>query len=213
MSTPFPKGLATTTGQKSSDSSYGFLRKSDDSAYLSTWVDAGVTFLANYTVSVGGVAISSSVTDPQFTVVDGTASHGKFQANVNVSGFGTGASWYGNSSDTQPKLSVTTADTSANLGPGGSSATDWKLSRTGTAAAKIGGAGASIGLYGATPVAQASRVGQLTAASGSASSTISDVGASFNQTTLNNNFKSLATKVNGIEAALSAAGGGIGVTA
>jgi hypothetical protein len=36
----------------------------------------------------------------------------------------------------------------------------------------------------------------LTAATGTAGNTISDVGASFNQTTLNNNFKSLASKVN-----------------
>jgi hypothetical protein len=36
----------------------------------------------------------------------------------------------------------------------------------------------------------------LTAATGTASNTIGDVGASFNQTTLNNNFKSLASKVN-----------------
>jgi len=36
----------------------------------------------------------------------------------------------------------------------------------------------------------------LTAATGTASNTIADVGAAFNQTTLNNNFKSLAAKVN-----------------
>jgi hypothetical protein len=36
----------------------------------------------------------------------------------------------------------------------------------------------------------------LTAATGTASNTIADVGATFNQTTLNNNFKSLAAKVN-----------------
>jgi len=36
----------------------------------------------------------------------------------------------------------------------------------------------------------------LTAATGTAGNTVSDVGASFNQTILNNNFKSLAEKVN-----------------
>lgn len=36
----------------------------------------------------------------------------------------------------------------------------------------------------------------LTAATGVTGNTISDVGASFNQTTLNNNFKRLADKVN-----------------
>lgn len=42
----------------------------------------------------------------------------------------------------------------------------------------------------------------LTAASGTAGSTISDVGASFTQATLNNNFRSLTAKVNTILALL-----------
>lgn len=42
----------------------------------------------------------------------------------------------------------------------------------------------------------------LTAATGTASDTIADVGASFNQTTLNNNMKSLADKINAVIAAL-----------
>jgi hypothetical protein len=42
----------------------------------------------------------------------------------------------------------------------------------------------------------------LTAATGTASDTIADVGASFNQTTLNNNMKSLADKLNAVIAAL-----------
>ena len=44
----------------------------------------------------------------------------------------------------------------------------------------------------------------LTAATGTASNTIADVGAAFNQTTLNNNFKSLASKLNEVLAALEA---------
>jgi len=42
----------------------------------------------------------------------------------------------------------------------------------------------------------------LTAATGTAGNTISDVGATFSQTTLNNNFKSLSAKINAIQAAL-----------
>lgn len=42
----------------------------------------------------------------------------------------------------------------------------------------------------------------LTAATGTASTTIADVGAAFNQTTLNNNFKSLADRVNALAALL-----------
>lgn len=38
----------------------------------------------------------------------------------------------------------------------------------------------------------------LTAATGTPSTTIADVGGAFNQATLNNNFKSLADKVNNI---------------
>jgi hypothetical protein len=46
----------------------------------------------------------------------------------------------------------------------------------------------------------------LTAATGTASDTISDVGGAFNQATLNNNIKSLADKINEIRAALVSAG-------
>lgn len=41
----------------------------------------------------------------------------------------------------------------------------------------------------------------LTAATGTASNTIADVGSSFSQTTLNNNIKSLAAKINEVIAA------------
>lgn len=44
----------------------------------------------------------------------------------------------------------------------------------------------------------------LTAATGTASDTIADVGAAFTQATLNNNFKSLATKLNQVLTALEA---------
>jgi hypothetical protein len=46
----------------------------------------------------------------------------------------------------------------------------------------------------------------LTAATGTASDTIADVGGSFSQTTLNNNFKSLADKLNALIAAVENAG-------
>lgn len=46
----------------------------------------------------------------------------------------------------------------------------------------------------------------LTAASGTADGTVADVGAAFNQVTLNDNFKELAVKVNAILAALRANG-------
>ena len=45
-------------------------------------------------------------------------------------------------------------------------------------------------------------IADLTAASGTADDTVADVGGAFNQTTLNNNFQDLATKVNLILAAL-----------
>lgn len=46
----------------------------------------------------------------------------------------------------------------------------------------------------------------LTAATGTASNTIADAGSSFTQATLNNNFKSLASKINEIADALEKAG-------
>lgn len=55
------------------------------------------------------------------------------------------------------------------------------------------------------PVMQAGPVA-LTAATGTASDTIADVGASFTQATLNNNFKSLADRINAIITAMENAG-------
>lgn len=56
-----------------------------------------------------------------------------------------------------------------------------------------------LGFYTATPVAQASRAEQLTGTFGSTGTAISDVGASFNQSTLNNNFRVLRDAYNKIE--------------
>lgn len=54
---------------------------------------------------------------------------------------------------------------------------------------------------------EAEDVGELTdSTSGTASDTIANVGASFSQATLNNNFASLTSKVNEITASLQAAG-------
>jgi hypothetical protein len=53
---------------------------------------------------------------------------------------------------------------------------------------------------------QATTVAALTAASGTADGTVADVGSSFNQTTLNNNFQDLATKINEIRTSLRSAG-------
>lgn len=58
-------------------------------------------------------------------------------------------------------------------------------------------------MLGAIPAAA---VANLTAASGTADGTVDDVGASFNQTTLNNNFQEMATKINLILARLRTAG-------
>lgn len=57
-------------------------------------------------------------------------------------------------------------------------------------------------VVGSAPVAA---ITDLTAATGTTGNTVNDVGASFSQTTLNNNFKVLADKINAINAALKAA--------
>lgn len=53
---------------------------------------------------------------------------------------------------------------------------------------------------------QAATVAALTATTGTADGTVADVGASFSQATLNNNFRDLSDKVNELIAALKAAG-------
>lgn len=54
--------------------------------------------------------------------------------------------------------------------------------------------------------ARGGAVTNLAGTTGTADGTLDDVGASFNQGTLNNNFKELSTKVNQILAALRSAG-------
>lgn len=58
-------------------------------------------------------------------------------------------------------------------------------------------------MLGAIPI---DAIVSLTAASGTADNTVADVGGSFSQTTLNNNFADLAAKVNAILAGLRTAG-------
>lgn len=53
-----------------------------------------------------------------------------------------------------------------------------------------------LGFFGSTPASQATDPVALTASFGTADNTIADVGATHNQTTLNDNFKDLATKYN-----------------
>lgn len=50
------------------------------------------------------------------------------------------------------------------------------------------------------------QIADLTAAAGTADNTVVDVGSSFNQATLNNNFKDLSAKVNAILVELRKAG-------
>lgn len=64
-----------------------------------------------------------------------------------------------------------------------------------------------IGFFGATPSTQAPALTPLTAsAGGTASDSLADVGTSFSQSTLNNNFASLTAKVDALIAALKRQG-------
>ena len=54
--------------------------------------------------------------------------------------------------------------------------------------------------------AKAAAITSLTAASGTANNTVTDVGSSFDQATLNDNFKDLAAKINEILVVLAARG-------
>lgn len=55
-----------------------------------------------------------------------------------------------------------------------------------------------------TTTAAAASIAALTGASGTTGNAIVDVGASFSQTTLNNNFRALEDKINAVIAALKA---------
>jgi len=69
-----------------------------------------------------------------------------------------------------------------------------------------------IGLYGADPVPQADDPGEIVdSTGGSTAGPLEDVGATFNQTTLNNNLALLADRFNKIRAILSEGEGGMGV--
>jgi hypothetical protein len=69
----------------------------------------------------------------------------------------------------------------------------------------ISGAAPRVSTHGVAAVGRQA-ITALTAASGTADNTVADVGAAFNQTTLNNNFKDLASKVNEIITILKAFG-------
>ena len=74
---------------------------------------------------------------------------------------------------------------------------------TGTVALSVDPVTALIGFFGATPATQAARVTALTdSTGGTAGTTLANVGTSFSQATLNNNFASLAATVNALVAAL-----------
>lgn len=63
----------------------------------------------------------------------------------------------------------------------------------------VASAGGFVGPVSSPAVAA---ITQLTAATGTTGDTVADVGGAFNQTTLNNNFKVLADKINALIAAL-----------
>lgn len=74
---------------------------------------------------------------------------------------------------------------------------------TGTPAFSVDPVGGLIGFFGTTPATQAARVTALTDSTGGTAGTmLSNVGTSFSQATLNNNFASLAATVNALVAAL-----------
>lgn len=66
---------------------------------------------------------------------------------------------------------------------------------------QFGDAGQKIGFLGATPVVKPT-VNALSVSVGTGDGTVADVGGAFNQTTLNNNFRDVADKINEIRTAL-----------
>lgn len=66
----------------------------------------------------------------------------------------------------------------------------------------------ALGFFNTAPVVQPSGTdqGSLTHSVGTADGTVDDVGAAFNQTTLNNNFKELSSRYNALRSALVSLG-------
>jgi len=63
--------------------------------------------------------------------------------------------------------------------------------------------GSTVGLYGVSPVSQASSIGQLTdSTTGTPSNTLIDVGLVFTQANINDNFASVLAKINALEDAM-----------
>lgn len=74
---------------------------------------------------------------------------------------------------------------------------------TGAAALSVDPINQLVGFFGTTPATQAARVAALTdSTGGTAGGTLANVGTTFSQATLNNNFASLAATLNALVAAL-----------
>jgi hypothetical protein len=71
--------------------------------------------------------------------------------------------------------------------------------------AVFGYSGSKIGFFGAAAVARGD-VDELVVSVGTADGTVADVGGAFNQTTLNNNFRDIADKLNEVIDELQALG-------
>jgi hypothetical protein len=133
-----------------------------------------------------------------YLTTDGTASHGS--ALLSTNGFGSSVSMKGNSNDGNPSITLSTLTTSLAFGPGGGTGTDvTAAARSGANGVQYGGSGKLIAFYGGSPVAQQTRAGQLTGAFGTTGSAIVDVGSSFSQANINNNFRALEDAYNRLE--------------
>lgn len=66
------------------------------------------------------------------------------------------------------------------------------------------GSAAQIAFFGGTLTTQQADIGALTVSVGTSDGVVADVGGAFNQTTLNNNFRDLADKINAIRAVIRA---------
>jgi hypothetical protein len=206
-------------------------------------------------VSTNGGASGNSVISPQHQLVEGVGNStgfgtlalsneygggvpviavmpaGGFIAANNPSSYYVqiqeGASYYKDTTDTNPRVQISHTDSSLWFGIGGTCPCSSKVGinvssgfmevygiyGTSIGGSYTGGLTYGLGFYAAPPIAQPTRVGQLTSGAGTAGTSVSDVGSSFNQTTLNNNFASIVAKLNAIEARISQAAGGLGLTA
>jgi hypothetical protein len=186
------------SGNTGGMTSYIYLNTSDVTVAVGTNSILQVTSTA-ITPLINTLAWSASVvTAPIVSQANNTAGSGTGQLFTLRAQSCTGATSNGGACDIGPGAG-TTAGGLGRCMSGGTS--------VGGGAQRIAWNDTGIGFYTTAPVAQPTDIVALTdSTTGTADNTVADVGAAFNQATLNNNFADLIAKINGLRTRLRTLG-------